>query len=245
MAVDLLAIAAHPDDIELTCAGTLAMWKRRGGRFGVVDLVKGHHETDRLADLAVVVQALEQRLRGLPVMCGLEPDRRERSQQRGLVDRRGVEQLGGVTEDVERAQLAPVDDDAETGSSTHGRLGQDPVRERRPWAPRCEIRLDVGHLVEERVDTRPLGELELQLVDALGDLVARRRGDDVVTLAQHQAGVVASGDHLNGDMAQVLVEVLEAVAGVHDRGEALERPCRLVEPGMGLERELLGSRPRS
>lgn len=45
MAVDLLAIAAHPDDIELTCAGTLAMWKRRGGRFGVVDLTSGEMGT--------------------------------------------------------------------------------------------------------------------------------------------------------------------------------------------------------
>ncbi len=45
MAVDLLAIAAHPDDIELTCAGTLAMWKRRGGRFGVVDMTGGEMGT--------------------------------------------------------------------------------------------------------------------------------------------------------------------------------------------------------
>ncbi|MEO8432807.1 MAG: bacillithiol biosynthesis deacetylase BshB1 [Acidobacteriota bacterium] len=45
MAVELLAIAAHADDIELGCAGTLAMWKRRGGRFGVVDLTHGEMGT--------------------------------------------------------------------------------------------------------------------------------------------------------------------------------------------------------
>ncbi len=41
MAVDVLAIAAHPDDIELACAGTLVRLKERGRRFGVVDLTRG------------------------------------------------------------------------------------------------------------------------------------------------------------------------------------------------------------
>lgn len=45
MAVELLAIAAHPDDIELACAGTLVQWKRRGGRFGIVDLTRGEMGT--------------------------------------------------------------------------------------------------------------------------------------------------------------------------------------------------------
>jgi bacillithiol biosynthesis deacetylase BshB1 len=45
MAVDVLAIAAHPDDIELTCAGTLVRWKARGGRFGIVDLTHGEMGT--------------------------------------------------------------------------------------------------------------------------------------------------------------------------------------------------------
>lgn len=45
MAVDILAIAAHPDDIELTCAGTLVQWKKRGGRFGILDLTRGEMGT--------------------------------------------------------------------------------------------------------------------------------------------------------------------------------------------------------
>ena len=36
-----LAIAAHPDDVELTCGGTLARWKRMGRSFGIVDLTRG------------------------------------------------------------------------------------------------------------------------------------------------------------------------------------------------------------
>ncbi len=45
MAVEILAIAAHPDDIELGCAGTLIRWKARGGRFGIVDLTRGEMGT--------------------------------------------------------------------------------------------------------------------------------------------------------------------------------------------------------
>jgi N-acetylglucosamine malate deacetylase 1 len=45
MAVDVLAIAAHPDDVELTCAGTLVMLKRAGRRFGIVDLTAGEMGT--------------------------------------------------------------------------------------------------------------------------------------------------------------------------------------------------------
>jgi bacillithiol biosynthesis deacetylase BshB1 len=45
MPVDVLAIAAHPDDIELTCAGTLVTLAARGRRFGIVDLTRGEMGT--------------------------------------------------------------------------------------------------------------------------------------------------------------------------------------------------------
>jgi N-acetylglucosamine malate deacetylase 1 len=41
MPVDVLAIAAHPDDVELSCAGTLVALKQRGRSFGLVDLTRG------------------------------------------------------------------------------------------------------------------------------------------------------------------------------------------------------------
>jgi bacillithiol biosynthesis deacetylase BshB1 len=41
MKLDLLAIAAHPDDAELTCGGTLALAVRRGHAVGILDLVAG------------------------------------------------------------------------------------------------------------------------------------------------------------------------------------------------------------
>ena len=44
-AVDLLAIAAHRDDVELTCGGTLAKAVRAGHRVGIVDLTQGEMGT--------------------------------------------------------------------------------------------------------------------------------------------------------------------------------------------------------
>jgi N-acetylglucosamine malate deacetylase 1 len=43
--VDLLAIAAHRDDAELTCGGTLAKAVRAGHRVGIVDLTEGESGT--------------------------------------------------------------------------------------------------------------------------------------------------------------------------------------------------------
>jgi len=45
MRLDLLAIAAHPDDAELTCGGTLALAVRQGYRVGILDLVAGETGT--------------------------------------------------------------------------------------------------------------------------------------------------------------------------------------------------------
>ena len=41
MTVDVLAIAAHPDDVELTCGGTLIKMAKRGYKTGVLDLTAG------------------------------------------------------------------------------------------------------------------------------------------------------------------------------------------------------------
>lgn len=39
--LDILAVAVHPDDVELGCGGTLLMEKRHGKKTGVVDLTRG------------------------------------------------------------------------------------------------------------------------------------------------------------------------------------------------------------
>lgn len=45
MKLDILAIAAHPDDIELACSGTLASHRDMGYKVGILDLTKGEMGT--------------------------------------------------------------------------------------------------------------------------------------------------------------------------------------------------------
>jgi bacillithiol biosynthesis deacetylase BshB1 len=49
--VDLLAIAAHRDDCELTCGGTLARAVRQGRRVGILDLTRGEMGTRGSAEV--------------------------------------------------------------------------------------------------------------------------------------------------------------------------------------------------
>lgn len=51
MPVDLLAIAAHRDDVELTCAGTLLKARDAGYRTGILDLTAGETGTRGSAEL--------------------------------------------------------------------------------------------------------------------------------------------------------------------------------------------------
>ena len=45
MKLDVLAIAAHPDDVELTCGGTLIKMVARGYKTGILDLTRGEMGT--------------------------------------------------------------------------------------------------------------------------------------------------------------------------------------------------------
>jgi N-acetylglucosamine malate deacetylase 1 len=51
MALDLLAIAAHPDDVELTCGGTLLKMAEAGYRTGILDLTQGETGTRGTAEI--------------------------------------------------------------------------------------------------------------------------------------------------------------------------------------------------
>src|SRR5215467_9344695 len=39
--LDVIAVGAHPDDVEIGCGGTLAMLVKQGYRVGIVDLTDG------------------------------------------------------------------------------------------------------------------------------------------------------------------------------------------------------------
>ena len=41
MKLDILAFGVHPDDVELSCSGTLIAEIRRGKKAGIVDLTQG------------------------------------------------------------------------------------------------------------------------------------------------------------------------------------------------------------
>ncbi|MFM2206251.1 MAG: bacillithiol biosynthesis deacetylase BshB1, partial [Bacteroidota bacterium] len=45
MKLDILAFAAHPDDVELTCSGTLILEIKKGRKVGIVDLTGGEMGT--------------------------------------------------------------------------------------------------------------------------------------------------------------------------------------------------------
>jgi N-acetylglucosamine malate deacetylase 1 len=74
MPVDLLAIAAHRDDVELTCAGTLLRAVDAGHRTGILDLTAGETGTRGSAELrekeaaraAEMLGVGERRNAGLP-----------------------------------------------------------------------------------------------------------------------------------------------------------------------------------
>jgi bacillithiol biosynthesis deacetylase BshB1 len=74
MTVDLLAIAAHRDDVELTCGGTLIRAVDQGHKTGILDLTQGETGTRGNAALrgeeaqqaAAVMGVSERRNAGLP-----------------------------------------------------------------------------------------------------------------------------------------------------------------------------------
>ena len=74
MAVDILAIAAHRDDVELTCAGALIKAADAGYRAGILDLTAGETATRGSASLraeeaekaARIMGVVERRNAGLP-----------------------------------------------------------------------------------------------------------------------------------------------------------------------------------
>jgi N-acetylglucosamine malate deacetylase 1 len=51
MPVDVLAISAHPDDVEMTCGGTLARFAGSGRTFGIIDLTAGEMGTRGTPDI--------------------------------------------------------------------------------------------------------------------------------------------------------------------------------------------------
>jgi N-acetylglucosamine malate deacetylase 1 len=67
MKLDVLAIAAHPDDIELSCAGTVAKLVKNGKKVGIVDLTEGELGTRGSRDIRLQEAAAASSILGLSV----------------------------------------------------------------------------------------------------------------------------------------------------------------------------------
>lgn len=72
MKLDILAFAAHPDDVELGCSGTLIAHIAAGKKVGIVDLTRGELGTRGTAELRVKEAEEASRIMGLAVRENLE-----------------------------------------------------------------------------------------------------------------------------------------------------------------------------
>ncbi len=70
--LDVLAIAAHPDDIELSCGGTLAKLSKQGKKVGVVDLTRGEMGTRGTPELRLQEADEAAQILGLTVRENLK-----------------------------------------------------------------------------------------------------------------------------------------------------------------------------
>ncbi|MDH3733623.1 MAG: bacillithiol biosynthesis deacetylase BshB1 [Gemmatimonadota bacterium] len=65
--VDILAIAAHPDDAELTCGGTLARAAEAGHSVGILDLTRGETATRGTPEIRAAEAARASEVLGVSV----------------------------------------------------------------------------------------------------------------------------------------------------------------------------------
>ena len=65
MKLDILAFAAHPDDIELSCSGTLMKHIKEGKKVGIIDLTQGELGSRGSAEIRLVEATASGKIMGL------------------------------------------------------------------------------------------------------------------------------------------------------------------------------------
>ena len=65
MKLDILAIGAHPDDVELSCSGTLLKHLALGQKIGILDLTKGELGTRGSAELRALEASNSSKILGI------------------------------------------------------------------------------------------------------------------------------------------------------------------------------------
>jgi bacillithiol biosynthesis deacetylase BshB1 len=89
--LDLLAIAAHRDDVELTCGGTLAKAAKAGHRAGIIDLTQG--EMGTRGDAATRAAEAEKAAKTLGVAVRLNAGMRDAHLENNEASRKRVVEL--------------------------------------------------------------------------------------------------------------------------------------------------------
>lgn len=70
--VEILAVGAHPDDVELGCGGTLALLARQGRSVGILDLTRGEAGTRGTPETRAAEAAESARILGARFRDGLD-----------------------------------------------------------------------------------------------------------------------------------------------------------------------------
>lgn len=72
MKIDLLAFAAHPDDVEISCAGTVIKHLQAGYTAGIIDLTRGELGTRGSAEIRDKEAAMASKIMGLTIRENLK-----------------------------------------------------------------------------------------------------------------------------------------------------------------------------
>ncbi|MFO0808050.1 MAG: PIG-L family deacetylase [Gemmataceae bacterium] len=69
--LDVLAVGAHPDDLEITCGGTLAKLVRQGYRVGILDLTTGEPTPRGSLESRAQEAEMARQILGVPIRINL------------------------------------------------------------------------------------------------------------------------------------------------------------------------------
>lgn len=72
MKLDILAFGVHPDDVELSCAGTLLVCKKEGKKVGIIDLTQGELGTRGTAETRKIEAENAAKILGIDVRENLK-----------------------------------------------------------------------------------------------------------------------------------------------------------------------------
>ena len=72
MKLDILAFGVHPDDVELSCAGTLLVEQRNGKKSGIIDLTAGELGTRGSGEIRKTEAAEAAKILGIQIRENLE-----------------------------------------------------------------------------------------------------------------------------------------------------------------------------